>query len=102
MGDKSSKRARALKVLGSDYFREGPALVVADNGPGYKLAPEDILQPFVTLKPDGMGIGMYYARLVMETLGGFVAFPEASDVGLGKRYTGAVTAFVFTNGRWVK
>ena len=101
-GDQSSTKARALKIFCSDYFKEGPALVVADNGPGYMLAPEDILQPFVTLKPDGMGIGMYYARLVMETLGGFVAFPEAADVGLGRRYSGAITAFVFTDGRWLK
>ena len=101
-GEKSSTRARVLKIFGSDYFKEGPALVVADNGPGYMLAPEDILQPFVTLKPDGMGIGMYYARLVMEMLGGFVAFPEAADVGLGKRYSGAITAFVFADGRWLK
>ena len=101
-GERSSKTARALTIFASDFFREGPALVVADNGPGYMLAPEDILQPFVTLKPDGMGIGMYYARLVMETLGGYVAFPDAADVGLGKRYSGAITAFVFTEGRWLK
>ena len=47
-----------------------------------------------------MGIGMYYARLVMEALGGFVAFPDRKDVGLKKAYSGAVTAFVFPQGNW--
>ena len=96
------KSRRAVIVTTSDYFDEGPALILADNGPGYRLAPEDVLQPFITLKPDGMGIGMYYARLVMEACGGFVAFPTAEDVGLSKAYDGAVTALVFSKGEWVK
>jgi nitrogen fixation/metabolism regulation signal transduction histidine kinase len=98
----SRKARRAISITTSDYFSEGPALVIADNGPGYKLSPEDILQPFITLKPDGMGIGMYYARLVMEACGGYVAFPSASDLGLHKSYDGAVTALVFPRGEWAK
>ena len=96
------KSRRAISVTTSDYFEEGPALILADNGPGYRLAPEDVLQPFITLKPDGMGIGMYYARLVMEACGGFVAFPAAEDVGLSKAYDGAITALVFSKGEWRK
>lgn len=98
----SLKARRAISITTSDYFSDGPALVIADNGPGFKLSPEDILQPFITLKPDGMGIGMYYARLVMEACGGYVAFPSASDLGLHKNYDGAVTALVFPRGDWAK
>ena len=100
--DSSDRRRRSITLMFSSSFNEGPALIMADNGPGYKLAPEDILQPFVTLKPEGMGIGMYYSRLVMETLGGYVAFPSRRDVGLEGKYDGAVTAFVFTGGEWTK
>lgn len=96
--DRSKKSRRAIKITTSDYFPEGPALLIADNGPGYKLSPEDILQPFITLKPDGMGIGMYYVRLVMEACGGFVSFPDAADVDLPVSYDGAVTALVFPSG----
>ena len=96
------KSRRAVIITTTNYFEEGPALVLADNGPGYRLAPEDVLQPFITLKPDGMGIGMYYARLVMEACGGFIAFPAAEDVGLSKAYDGAVTALVFSKGKWVR
>jgi signal transduction histidine kinase len=98
----SRKARRAITVTTSDYFPDGPALIIADNGPGFKLSHEDILQPFITLKPDGMGIGMYYARLVMEACGGYVAFPSAADVGLSKAYDGAVTALVFSRGEWTK
>lgn len=100
--DIGSRKVRAIQISTSDYFADGPALIFADNGPGYNLSPEDILQPFITMKPDGMGIGMYYARLVMEALGGFVAFPDARDVGLRKAYNGAVTAFVFPHGSWLR
>ena len=100
--DNASKKRRAIQISTSDYFTQGPALIIADNGPGYNLSFEDILQPFVTMKPDGMGIGMYYSRLVMEAMGGFVAFPEPSDVGLKKPYNGAVTAFVFPKGTWLR
>ena len=100
--DSASKKSRAIQISTSNYFAEGPALVVADNGPGYNLSAEDILQPFITLKPDGMGIGMYYSRLVMEALGGFIAFPDGKDVGLRKAYSGAVTAFIFPNGSWLE
>ena len=98
--DSGPRKVRAIRITTSDFFPEGPALILADNGPGYNLSPEDILQPFITMKPDGMGIGMYYARLVMEALGGFVAFPDRKDVGLKKAYSGAVTAFVFPQGNW--
>lgn len=100
--DDTTRKKRAIRIETSDYFAEGPALILADNGPGYRLPPEDILQPFISMKPDGMGIGMYYARLVLEACGGFVAFPEPEDVGLPKSYSGAVTAFVFPNAESVK
>ena len=95
-------RANSIRQHYLRYGGEGPALIIADNGPGYKLPPEDVLQPFITLKPDGMGIGMYYARLVMEACGGFVAFPSAADLELSRGYDGAVTALVFPRGEWVK
>ena len=100
--DSSDRRGRSISLTFSNSYSEGPALIMADNGPGYRLTPEDVLQPFVTLKPEGMGIGMYYCRLVMETLGGYVAFPSQKDVGVERKYDGAVTAFVFPTGEWTK
>ena len=99
--DDGTRRKRAIRITTTDYFDGHTALVIADNGPGYHLAPEDVMQPFVTLKPDGMGIGMYYVRLVMEAFGGYVAFPSAADVGIPRSFKGAVTALVFPSGRWL-
>ncbi|WP_343315960.1 ATP-binding protein [Brucella sp. BE17] len=47
------------------------SLTVADNGPG--IDPEigdDVFSPFVTGKPDGLGLGLGIARDIMSELGG--------------------------------
>lgn len=34
------------------------AIVIADNGCGFSLSPEDAIKPFVSTKPSGMGLGL--------------------------------------------
>ncbi|MBI1250131.1 MAG: PAS domain S-box protein [Alphaproteobacteria bacterium] len=53
---------------------EGDALArisVADTGPGVaKEAAARLFQPFVTTKPDGMGVGLSISRSIIEAHGG--------------------------------
>lgn len=76
---------------------EGPAIVIADNGPGFQMDPQDLVLPFRTTRPGGMGLGLYFVNLVMEMIGGNLVFPEASQVALPEPYNGAVLALVFPN-----
>lgn len=89
----SSQRRLFLGV--SRDLAEGPAIVVADNGPGFQDTPEYVTQPFFTRKPDGMGLGLYYANLAMELNGGRLAFPAQQEVDLPEWCDGAVVAMVF-------
>ena len=61
---------------------------VADNGPG--LAPkvrDRLFQPFVTSKPDGMGVGLSICRSIIETQGGRIWADDNPGGGTVFRFT---------------
>ncbi len=83
--------------IGSDTHNfHGPAIIVADNGNGFKLEPEDLVMPYRTTKPGGMGLGLYFVNLVMELIGGELLFPDKEEVEIPKAYNGAILALVFS------
>jgi len=75
----------------------GPTLIIGDNGEGFKLPPDELTRPFVTTRPGGMGLGLYYASLVMELAGGKILFLDSKDYELPESVTGAVIALEFQN-----
>ena len=86
---------RAIYVNVNRELAEGPAIVVADTGPGYTDDPEELTRPFFSRRPEGMGVGLYYANLVMELGDGRLAFPDAEEAGVPREFDGAVLALVF-------
>jgi len=93
LGTKSKNRRL---FLGTTYeMGDKPALVVADNGPGFVDPPEYLTTPFFTRKPDGMGLGLHLADEVMKTQGGRLAFPDPGDITLPKGFDGAVVLLEF-------
>jgi signal transduction histidine kinase len=91
---------RRLYIGSSEEFEGGPAIIVADNGPGFQGDdPEQIARPFFTRKPNGMGLGLYYANLAMELNGGQLVFPQYDSVELPEGFDGAVVALVFKGGK---
>ena len=79
----------------SSEFPDGPAIVVADNGPGFRDPPEIMVEPFLSTKPDGMGLGLHVADEVMKAHGGRLFFPEANDIELPAGIDGATVALIF-------
>lgn len=78
-----------------DYFKEGPAIIIADNGPGFNLTPDEAIRPFNTTRPGGMGVGLYYADQVMSSIGGKLLITNNEDVELPPAYNGAVIVLLF-------
>lgn len=76
-----------------------PSLVVADNGTGFRDTPENMVHPFFTRKPDGMGLGLYYSNLAMELNGGQLVFPHPGEVEVPDGFDGAVVALTFKEAR---
>ena len=63
-------------------------VVVSDNGPG--LPPEvreRVFEPFVSTKPDGIGIGLSICRTIVEAHGGKIAVDTDAKCGTGFRFS---------------
>lgn len=56
------------------------SVLIADNGPGFSIPPEEAVKPFISDKPDGMGLGLHLADTMMTTLKGKLIFPQEHDL----------------------
>ena len=84
-----------LYIGPSGEFSEGPSIVLADNGSGFRDPPEILVEPFISNKPDGIGLGLHLADEVMKSHGGRLHFPDEGEVELPEWVDGAVVALVF-------
>ena len=92
--DKNYKPGIQITSL-TEFFNEGPAIIVLDNGPGFNLPADEAIKPFNTTRPGGMGVGLYYADQVMESIGGKLIISSAEELDLPEIYSGAAVALVF-------
>lgn len=92
----SDEQYKPAIYIGTDLHTfEGPCIIIADNGLGFTSEPEYLTQPFKTKKEGGMGLGLYFADLVMNMIGGKLLFPDNSDLDIPPIYNGACIALVF-------
>lgn len=89
------ERKKRIFIGTSNDFSIGPAIVIADNGPGFQDPPEYLIEPFISRKPDGMGFGLHIADQVMKTQGGWLEFPEKQEITLPRGFNGAIVALIF-------
>ena len=89
----ASERAIHLSINLDMAF--GPSVVVADTGTGLQDGPDELVRPFFSRRPEGMGLGLYYAHMVMELGGGHLEFPDRSEAEVPEAFDGAVVALVF-------
>ena len=76
-------------------------VVVSDNGPGLPSEVRDrVFEPFVSTKPDGIGIGLSICRTIVEAHGGRIAVDTSTKHGTGFRFS--VPAFVEEGGQDVR
>jgi len=92
---KSPKR-KLLYIGATTGLEGGPAIVVADNGPGFgNDAAEDLVTPFFSRRSGGMGLGLYIVSEVMRVNGGQLIFPGHGEVELPRGLDGAVVVLQF-------
>lgn len=97
--DKRPKHQPALLISSTWSEEDGGVMVVADNGTGFTVSTADAIQPFVTKRVGGMGLGLYYCQLVMENIGGelqLFSAQEARDlIDIPEAFDGAAVAMHF-------
>jgi nitrogen fixation/metabolism regulation signal transduction histidine kinase len=94
IGAKEHYRKKMFIAIDTNSF-DGPAVMFADSGYGFEMDAESLVQPYKTLKPDGMGLGLYYVDLVMQSIGGKLLFPDISMYNVPADYCGAFVVLVF-------
>lgn len=87
--------AIAIRTL-ADWAAEGPAIAVTDNGHGFTIDPEMAVRPFVSARAGGMGLGLYFAKMVMETQGGnLLIIQDPDDLDIENTLPGAAVVMRF-------
>jgi PAS domain S-box-containing protein len=83
--DKTTDRSRVLRVTTKSNGRDAIIVAVEDSGPGIdpKLL-DSIFDPFITTKPDGLGLGLAICRMIVERHGGKLS--ALSDGKNGARF----------------
>ncbi len=92
--DKDIQPAIGIFTL-PDWFEEGPAIVIADNGEGFSLEPDVAVKPFKTDRPGGQGLGLYFVDLVMENINGRLIILDPEELELPPAYDGAAVVLLF-------
>ena len=57
-------------------------ITISDDGPGFKNEIfDEIGKPYISSKKDGMGLGIFIAKNLIENIGGKITFMNKSDLG---------------------
>lgn len=80
--ERDGRKASAAILVTTDWDEKSRSgmISVVDNGTGFSLPPARAVEPFKTTRPGGMGLGLYFANLVMEQAGGVLTIQTASEL----------------------
>lgn len=78
----ASNGSRAIRVLTQHREDDGSSLIaVIDNGPGFsERALAKARTAFFSERPNGMGLGLYFASMVTEQMGGILTLCNAEEL----------------------
>lgn len=89
----------AILVLSSWDEETGGMIGVCDNGPGFQLPRNFLGKPFSSTRAGGMGLGLFYCKEVMESIGGSLEVVDAAElndvVALPAAFDGTAVVFRF-------
>lgn len=94
-----SETPGAILVVSHWDDERGGLVAVVDNGPGFQLPRDYVGKPFSSTRAGGMGLGLFYCKTVMESIGGQLQVMDAAElrdlVDLPEAYDGTAVVFSF-------
>jgi two-component system sensor kinase FixL len=86
--DGANSPLREVVVTTQRNARRGIDVTVRDTGPGIPAEVADrLFEPFVTTKPDGMGLGLSLSRSIIEAHGDHLSAVAIAGGGAAFRFT---------------
>lgn len=78
-----------------DYENE-VGILIADNGKGFTISPEDAIKPFISMKLGGTGLGLHIADEMMKVHNGKLLIRDSKEVDIPEEFSnGAIIELVF-------
>jgi nitrogen fixation/metabolism regulation signal transduction histidine kinase len=103
--ERDERSAQGTVLVASDWDETSNSgmIAVVDNGPGFSIPRTRAIEAFQTTRPGGMGLGLYFANLVMEQCGGELTIHSASDlrdeIDIPRAFDGAAVVMRFSEGK---
>ena len=87
-----------ISIFVTDQIKDYYSIIISDNGPGFNIGTDVAVKPFISGKPDniGMGMGLHIAYEMMNFMGGKLMFYEKEDLDLAPEIiqSGATKAII--------
>jgi signal transduction histidine kinase len=97
--DERSAPASVLVATDWDEKSNSGFIAVVDNGPGFAIPRDRAVEAFHTTRPGGMGLGLYFAKHVMDQCGGEMTIHSADElrdeIEIPKAFDGAAVVLRF-------
>jgi len=80
--ERDARSAPGAVLIATDWDEKSNSgfIAVVDNGPGFAIARDRAVEAFHTTRPGGMGLGLYFAKHVMEQCGGDLTIHSADEL----------------------
>jgi signal transduction histidine kinase len=69
-------------------------LIISDNGTGFLIPTDDVTEPFVSAKPNGMGLGLHIVHEIIEAQEGLLLFPDPGEFELSEEFKKGATTVI--------
>jgi signal transduction histidine kinase len=72
----AKKENREIAIYITTKIKDYYSIIISDNGPGFNIPPEIAIQPFISGKPNnmGMGLGLHISTEMMHAMKGEILF----------------------------